>query len=101
MVASIASAAAAYANTAARTTGEGLAPREGAGSFANLLEQAARSTIDTFKNSEQLSAQAAIGKADLTEVVSAVSNAEITLQTVTSVRDKVISAYQEILRMPI
>ena len=48
-----------------------------------------------------MSAQAAIGKADLTDVVTAVTNAEMTLQTVTAVRDKVVSAYQEILRMPI
>ena len=31
----------------------------------------------------------------------AVTNAEITLQTVVSIRDRVIQAYQEILRMPI
>ncbi|MEM6903398.1 MAG: flagellar hook-basal body complex protein FliE, partial [Pseudomonadota bacterium] len=35
-----------------------------------------------------------------TDVVMAVNNAEITLQSVVSIRDRVISAYQEILRMP-
>jgi len=34
-------------------------------------------------------------------VVTAVTNAEVTLQTVVAVRDKVISAYQDILRMPV
>ena len=43
---------------------------------------------------------AAVGKADLNDVVQAVTNAEVTLQTVTAVRDKVLNAYQEILRMP-
>jgi flagellar hook-basal body complex protein FliE len=51
--------------------------------------------------SEQVSAAAVVGKADLTEVITAVTNAELTLQTATTVRDKVVQAYQEILRMPI
>jgi flagellar hook-basal body complex protein FliE len=50
---------------------------------------------------ERISAAAVMGKADLTEVITAVTNAELTLQTATSVRDKVVQAYQEILRMPI
>jgi flagellar hook-basal body complex protein FliE len=39
--------------------------------------------------------------ADLQQVVNAVTAAELTVQTVTAVRDRVISAYQEVLRMPI
>jgi len=34
-------------------------------------------------------------------VVTAVANAQHTLETVVAVRDKVLNAYQEILRMPI
>ncbi|NBX04163.1 MAG: flagellar hook-basal body complex protein FliE, partial [Alphaproteobacteria bacterium] len=41
------------------------------------------------------------GKVDLTDLVTAVSSAELTLNTVVAVRDKVINAYQEIIRMPI
>ena len=41
------------------------------------------------------------GTADIQEVVMAVSNAEVALQTVVAVRDKVVSAYQDILQMPI
>ncbi|MBI1208394.1 MAG: flagellar hook-basal body complex protein FliE [Azospirillum sp.] len=101
MVSNIANAAAAYANTAARGTG-GMAPREiPDASFSSMLEKAARTAIDSVKASEQVSAQAAIGKADLTDVVAAVNNADVMLQTVTTVRDRIVSAYQEILRMPI
>ncbi len=93
-------AAAAYASTAARATGpKALGPTEGA-SFGDVLEQAAKSAIGTMQKSENLSAMASVGKADLNDVVQAVTNAEVTLQTVTAVRDKVLSAYQEILRMP-
>jgi flagellar hook-basal body complex protein FliE len=44
---------------------------------------------------------ATAGKANVTDVVTAVSAAEVTLQAVTAVRDKAVAAYQEILRMPI
>lgn len=95
-----ANAAAAYANTAGRAVAEGMAPREGA-SFADAMETAARSTIGTLRKGEDLTALAAVGKADLNDVVQAVTNAEVALQTVTAVRDKVVNAYQEILRMPV
>jgi flagellar hook-basal body complex protein FliE len=45
--------------------------------------------------------QALAGQADLTDVVIAVTNAEVTLQTVVAIRDRVIQAYQEIIRMPL
>jgi flagellar hook-basal body complex protein FliE len=92
-------AAAAYANTAARAVSPGGGAAEGP-SFGDALEEAAKQTIGVMRKSENMSAMAAVGKADLNDVVQAVTNAEVTLQTVTAVRDKVLSAYQEILRMP-
>ena len=50
---------------------------------------------------EAASLQAVTGKADLTQVAAAVNNAEIALQTVIAVRDRVIPAYQDIMKMPI
>ncbi len=102
MVANVSAALNAYASAASRALQPGLPAAEEPGtSFGAILEQAAKSTVDTLHTGEQMSAKAALGKADLTDVVSAVTNAEMTLQTVTAVRDKVVSAYQEILRMPI
>jgi flagellar hook-basal body complex protein FliE len=102
MAIDITKAVAAYAKGAASGATKGLAaggdPSE---SFAALLRDAAGTAVDTMKNSEALSAKALAGKADLNEVVAAVTNAEVTLQTVLAVRDKVIQAYQDILRMPI
>ena len=46
-------------------------------------------------------AQQVSGKAELIDVVTAISSAEASLETVMAVRDQVISAYQEIMRMPI
>ncbi len=102
MVANVGAALNAYASAAARAGEPGMPARESTGpSFGAVLEQAAKSAIGTVRAGEQMSAQAVLGKADLTDVVQAVNNAEMTLQTVTAVRDKVVSAYQEILRMPI
>lgn len=70
-------------------------------SFADFLKDQARESVDTLRQSESMSAKAVTGEADLTDVVQAVTAAELTLQTVVSVRDRVISAYQEIMRMPI
>ena len=54
-----------------------------------------------MKSGEDMAAKAVTGEADLTDVVQAISSAELTLQTVVSVRDRMISAYQDIMRMPI
>ena len=70
-------------------------------SFTQALEEAAKSSIDTLRQGEQQTLAAAQGKADLLDVVHAVNAADSTLQTVVAVRDRVIQAYQEIVRMPI
>lgn len=69
--------------------------------FSDFLKAKAEESVDTLKRSEQMSAKAVTGEADLTDVVQAVTAAELTLQTVVSVRDRLVSAYQEIMRMPV
>jgi flagellar hook-basal body complex protein FliE len=71
------------------------------GDFADILKSATQDAIGSLRAGEQQSLAAAAGTADLTDVVTAVGKAEITLQTVVTLRDRVIQAYQEILRMPI
>lgn len=92
--------------TAARglTQAGGMAPRETeteGPSFGSLVKEAVQSVVETQKKSEQVGAASVMGKADMTDVVMAVNNAEVTLQGVIAVRDKVVAAYQEIMRMPI
>lgn len=69
-------------------------------SFLSFLEKSARDSLDTMKAGEQMSAKAVTEEADLTDVVQAVGAAEITLQTVVSIRDRMVGAFQEIMRMP-
>lgn len=70
-------------------------------SFADVLKDNVQETLNTMKAGEEMSAKAVTGEANLTDVVQAVTSAELTLQTVVAVRDRMISAYQEIMRMPI
>jgi flagellar hook-basal body complex protein FliE len=69
--------------------------------FASLVRSAIDEAIKIGEKSEKLSIQGVNDRADLNQVVTAVAEAEVTLQTVVAVRDKVIDAYKEILRMPI
>lgn len=69
--------------------------------FAQTLRTAAQDTVDALNSAERQSLSAAAGQADLSQVVTAVAQAEIKLQSVVAVRDKVIGAYQDILKMPI
>jgi flagellar hook-basal body complex protein FliE len=85
-------------------TGGGMASREAettGPTFGSMVKEAVQGAIAAQKQSAQVSDAAVKGKADMTDVVLAVSNAETTLQSVIAVRDKVVAAYQEIMRMPI
>jgi flagellar hook-basal body complex protein FliE len=73
----------------------------GGNSFVNMVSDSLKSAVQTGREAEELSLKQISGEADLKDVVTAVANAEHTLETVVAVRDKVLSAYQEILRMPI
>jgi len=102
---SINSALAAYSNAAKALSGavadDGGATASAGETFGDLLKKAATDSVKTGAESEKQSLMATAGKANVTDVVTAVSAAEVTLQAVTSVRDRAVSAYQEILRMPI
>jgi flagellar hook-basal body complex protein FliE len=69
--------------------------------FGDLVSTAVEDTSAALQNAEQMTAAAAVGDAELIDVVTAVSAAELSLETVVAVRDEVVRAYQEILRMPI
>lgn len=99
MVARIGDAIAAYAKTG-QIEG-GLEAREPGKDFASFLRESVQEAHQVMKSGEQMSMQAITGKADLNDVIVAVNDAEVTLQTVVGLRDRMIQAYQEILRMPI
>ena len=104
MTVNLSQAAAVYARVAAEAIDPGAAgatPNPTGESFGDVMAQALASAQDIGRQSEAVSISAIASQADLNEIVTAVNNAEMTLQTVVAVRDKVIQAYQEIMRMPI
>jgi flagellar hook-basal body complex protein FliE len=70
-------------------------------SFAKLVGDAISGMEQSSKQAETQMAAHAAGKSDLVDVVTSVASAETSLETVMAVRDQVISAYKEILQMPI
>jgi flagellar hook-basal body complex protein FliE len=66
-----------------------------------MLSDAIRDTVATSRSAETTAAQHVLGEASVREVVEAVTQAEMGLQTASAVRDRVIAAYQDIIRMPI
>jgi flagellar hook-basal body complex protein FliE len=75
--------------------------RAGGPSFADLVQDAVGRGVAAARAGEAASVKAAAGQMELVDVITAVANAETTLQTVVAVRDQVIQAYQDIVRMPI
>lgn len=68
--------------------------------FGNLVRTSLQEAVHVQKKAEALSLKGIAGEADMRDVVLAVGSAEQTLNTVVAVRDRVISAYQEIVKMP-
>ena len=99
-------AANAYASLARLTDpGAGLAKATGdvaAGqSFGALLKDAMGAVAQTGRNSDSQTQAVAAGKANVVDVVTAVAESETAIEALVSVRDKVIHAYDEIMKMPI
>ncbi len=69
--------------------------------FASLVGNAAHSALQGLHQAEQTTASGIAGKADVQDVVQALSSAEITMQAVVAVRDKVIGAYNDIMHMSV
>jgi flagellar hook-basal body complex protein FliE len=88
------SASEAYSRNAIPATGQA------SESFSASVDQAMHEAIAAGYKAETQATKAISGEGNLTEVVTALSKAELTLQTVTTIRDKVVQAYQDIMKMP-
>lgn len=80
---------------------DGMDAAAGGINFGDLIKSGLQNIAGTLRAGDAASAQAVAGKADLNDVVSAITQAEMTLQTVVAIRDRLVSAYQDLLRMPI
>lgn len=105
MSATFNAAAAAYGNASQLITdaakGSVAQPTQDSGEFASLLAETVQTVVETGQRSDNLQMQMLDGNASIVDVVTAVAETEIALESMVSVRDRVISAYEEIMRMPI
>jgi flagellar hook-basal body complex protein FliE len=77
------------------------AATEGMPNFSHMVQNALDQTYQSTKNAETQMALNASGKAELVDAVTAIASAQANLEGVIAIRDQVISAYQEIMRMQI
>jgi flagellar hook-basal body complex protein FliE len=73
----------------------------GGPSFGAMVKEAIGSVVEAGRKSDGLAQGMAAGKANIVDVVTAVTETEVAVEAMVSVRDKVIQAYEEIMRMPI
>jgi flagellar hook-basal body complex protein FliE len=88
-------------NQAAKPGTDLLAKGSGGPDFAQLLAQSVQGVVDAGKTSDQMAIDMVNGKANPVDMVTAISQTEIAIESMVAVRDRVISAYEEIMRMPI
>jgi flagellar hook-basal body complex protein FliE len=69
--------------------------------FSALVRQAVEGVGASGRVADAQMAQAATGNADLVNVVTAVAESEAAIETLVAVRDRVIAAYEEIMRMQV
>jgi flagellar hook-basal body complex protein FliE len=81
--------------------GAGAGDAAGAGSFAAVLKDALGSVNELGHKSDAQTRAMVNGKADMVNVVTAVSETEVAIDAVVAVRDRVIQAYEDIMKMPI
>lgn len=70
-------------------------------SFGDLVTQGLERVADKGLNADRQIATVAAGQADMVSVVTAVAESESAIETLVAVRDKVIAAYDDIMRMPV
>lgn len=69
--------------------------------FSQILAQNLQSVVETGQSSDQATLDMINGKADIVDVVTAIAETEIAIESMVAVRDRIIQAYEEIMRMPI
>lgn len=97
----IGQAAALYQNASKIATDGVSSGNEDKVSFGSLIKTGVEKVIQSSEKAEAVSTAAVLGKADISDVVQATTDAEISVQALVTIRDKVISSYQDIMRMPI
>lgn len=100
-------AVAAYGNISRLVNDQGAGKTAAAGgaasgpNFGQMLAEQINSVVEAGQRSDQASIDMVNGNANVIDVVTALAETESAIETMVTVRDRVISAYEEIMRMPI
>jgi flagellar hook-basal body complex protein FliE len=97
-------AAKAYAAAMGQMTraAQGAKPADPAqANFSTVLQDSLNGAAEAGNKADATIISQVTGKGDVVDVVSAVAEAEIAMKTLVSVRDRMINAYQDIMKMPI
>ena len=70
-------------------------------SFGELLKSAVGGVVEAGRRSDTQTHAMAAGRANIVDVVTAVAETEVAVEALVAVRDRMITAYEEIMRMPI
>jgi len=70
-------------------------------SFGSSLEQAMQNVVQTGHEADAMATQGIEGEGNITDVVMAVSRAQLALQSTVAIRDRVVQAYQDIMKISI
>lgn len=73
----------------------------GGQNFGSLLKDAMGQVNQAARVGDAQSQAMVTGKANVVDVVTAVAESEVAIDALVAVRDRVISSYEEIMRMPI
>lgn len=92
---------AAATSSTTQTADAASAAQAGHASFADVMKDTATSMVGDLKNAEHVSFESIAGKASTRQLVDAVMTADRSLQTAVAIRDKLVSAYLDITKMPI
>ncbi|TLU73132.1 flagellar hook-basal body complex protein FliE [Lichenicoccus roseus] len=104
---SASSAVSAYARVQGGTSPVGVdegddgASADGLSSFGATLERAMHGVVESGQQADLQSAKGIAGEASITDVVTAVSRAQLALQSTVAIRDRVVQAYQDVMKMQI
>lgn len=77
------------------------ATQPGAGTGNSMFGQMAADFAGTLAQSEAIAQKAMVGDVDPHALVQALAQTELAVETAVTVRNRVVEAYQEILRMPV
>jgi len=69
--------------------------------FSSIVQELIKTRVQKVKKADKVSLDAIKGKTGMIEVMEAINNSEIALQEIVTVRDKIVSSYLDILKMPL